>query len=170
MRGKASLTCWSSRPPRDHPRVCGEKSTAPLQSLPARGSPPRMRGKDFLKPSELTVNGITPAYAGKSVYRSGLHRTEGDHPRVCGEKKRNNVHFRIISGSPPRMRGKGANFNVSRYSKRITPAYAGKRCLPAKARTMKRITPAYAGKRHGGGMYPSGGQDHPRVCGEKLRP
>ena len=32
------------------------------------------------------------------------------------------------------------------------------------------ITPAYAGKRGGEYVVQVAGQDHPRVCGEKLRP
>ena len=51
---------------KDHPRLCGEKSrTASAHRLPA-GSPPPMRGKEFLWIMPTPVFRITPAYAGKS--------------------------------------------------------------------------------------------------------
>ena len=55
-----------SQPTRDHPRVCGEKSTRIAPKNCGSGSPPRMRGKDGVNDSAQAVTGITPAYAGKS--------------------------------------------------------------------------------------------------------
>ena len=52
-------------PSGDHPRVCGEKPTRPFSQAPARGSPPRMRGKGLVHQQPETALGITPAYAGK---------------------------------------------------------------------------------------------------------
>ena len=37
----------------DHPRVCGEKSDASMKKTAAEGSPPRMRGKVTIQPSEV---------------------------------------------------------------------------------------------------------------------
>ena len=76
-------------------RLCGEE-----------GSPPRMRGKAEDGTTTKTYTGITPAYAGKSrtAGRQGARR--GDHPRVCGEKRRSFAQFAGNRGSPPRMRGK----------------------------------------------------------------
>ena len=91
----------------DHPRVCGEKSKYRLQINWWLGSPPRMRGKEQAAVQMGVRLGITPAYAGKSVHRSGLHRTEGDHPRVCGEKIYPLLAIASPLGSPPRVRGKG---------------------------------------------------------------
>ena len=71
---------------KDHPRVCGEKRQGNMNKEVKVGSPPRMRGKVSVHSAFSPFVRITPAYAGKSVHRSGLHRTEGDHPRVCGEK------------------------------------------------------------------------------------
>ena len=72
--------------------------------------------------------GITPAYAGKSnSHTMRLHST-WDHPRVCGEKKREIAAGRDVAGSPPRMRGKVLPvFHTARITG-ITPAYAGKSC------------------------------------------
>ena len=51
---------------RDHPRVCGEKLDVFDTDKSHLGSPPRMRGKAFLRQCRNRCVGITPAYAGKS--------------------------------------------------------------------------------------------------------
>ena len=70
----------------DHPRVCGEK----------------LRFIMFIQ----TAIGITPAYAGKSMYRTTETLCCRDHPRVCGEKPVAMHSCTMTRGSPPRMRGK----------------------------------------------------------------
>ena len=69
----------------DHPRACGENSSAQAFTSAARGSPPRMRGK----PSEYLVKQvqerITPAHAGKTERRCSRQPKNSDHPRACGE-------------------------------------------------------------------------------------
>ena len=50
----------------DHPRLCGEKIREKRQRVDRVGSPPPMRGKDFLLPRRAGLVRITPAYAGKS--------------------------------------------------------------------------------------------------------
>ena len=111
---------------RDHPRVCGEKvSQRPFRAVSA-GSPPRMRGKGVHGVLQELCCGITPAYAGKSLF-SGLYiRINGDHPRVCGEKRSSLAHGRYRMGSPPRMRGKVLSGLATWLPIGITPAYAGK--------------------------------------------
>ena len=52
---------------KDHPRLCGEKLHEAESVIREEGSPPPMRGKDLLVVQPCTANGITPAYAGKSV-------------------------------------------------------------------------------------------------------
>ena len=52
---------------RDHPRVCGEKSPDSSCNISRTGSPPRMRGKGLIMALKKTYEGITPAYAGKSM-------------------------------------------------------------------------------------------------------
>ena len=92
--------------------------------------------------------GITPAYAGKSIWPGCYWYQPGDHPRVCGEESQKKLLSAPVSGSPPRMRGRAAAFSVPELVTGITPAYAGKsRCRLAKAQ---------------------GYGDHPRVCGEEL--
>ena len=44
--GKSSSINWRDNRKEDHPRACGEKTVVDLAAKAARGSPPRMRGKD----------------------------------------------------------------------------------------------------------------------------
>ena len=132
---------------RDHPRVCGEKGFGEDDYTRREGSPPRMRGKVGWSAERSGPEGITPAYAGKRSGLSGLALSDGDHPRVCGEKPVA-MHTRMTSaGSPPRMRGKAASACLTSFQTGITPAYAGKSTRPCSS------------------IVQYG--DHPRVCGEK---
>ncbi len=107
-----------------------------------------MRGKESRRSMELATRRITPAYAGKRDRRLSRKEHSQDHPRVCGEKDSDSVNGGRMSGSPPRMRGKGADGKGFAFFKGITPAYAGK-SLPINRRKNRRW-------------------DHPRVCGEKA--
>ena len=71
---------------RDHPRVCGEKWLNLMNEKREQGSPPRMRGKGNLYLLDGVLDGITPAYAGKSAATPNVEA--------------------FYEGSPPRMRGK----------------------------------------------------------------
>ena len=106
-----------------------------------------MRGKADSNRIRRNRNRITPAYAGKSaeLYQWGMDN--GDHPRLCGEKKPSWSGQACMAGSPPPMRGKAVRHAVSVADHGITPAYAGKR--------FDAIT------------VPDEDGDHPRLCGEK---
>ena len=91
---------------------------------------------------------ITPACAGKRRLSAKTASRSRDHPRVCGEKLVQFVHFRCPKGSPPRVRGKDPDAERGCERGGITPACAGKRSARSAA--------CLAGK------------DHPRMCGEKL--
>ena len=124
--GKRDKAGLPFAPVRDHPRVCGEKTSASSLFNTAAGSPPRVRGKELRVETCFSHDGITPAYAGKRVSRSRAKTGEWDHPRVCGEKKFTFDAGKLIPGSPPRMRGKALDLNLLTASLGITPAYAGK--------------------------------------------
>ena len=133
----------------DHPRVCGEKVSVSAVYVVSAGSPPRVRGKvDFWRWDFLHQR-ITPACAGKSTIKACNTALSKDHPRVCGEKFNVSAGVMTTPGSPPRVRGKGMIAHGSALSTRITPACAGK------SRDQRRPTARV--------------EDHPRVCGEKLR-
>lgn len=107
--------------------MCGEKCEAYARIHGMVGSPPRMRGKALENGGGSLDVRITPAYAGKSM----CHRTRcacpWDHPRVCGEKRKDRLDYYVPQGSPPRMRGKARPQTTRRVLPGITPAYAGKR-------------------------------------------
>ena len=107
-----------------------------------------MRGKVTRWPFSMSVTGITPAYAGKRLMLCHRPRPRGDHPRVCGEKRRTAKSWIPLQGSPPRMRGKV--------------------CCAGLHHLIHGITPAYAGKRDSPGQLAGRCRDHPRVCGEKA--
>ena len=91
--------------------------------------------------------GITPAYAGKSIFQPSVYEVDGDHPRICGEKVMAPRRYEVGGGSPPHMRGKG-QFHTGVIA-------------------MTGITPAYAGKRRRRCRRACRWRDHPRICGEK---
>ena len=85
-----------------------------------------MRGKGGLAGDELSRDGITPAYAGKSTEREDKVAERKDHPRICGEKMLYIGIGRTLVGSPPHMRGKVVHALGFVVGVGITPAYAGK--------------------------------------------
>ena len=107
-----------------------------------------MRGKGKAERTLMGRDGITPAYAGKSVWYYPTRAATQDHPRLCGEKRPRLLRFCSVHGSPPPMRGKALDKPFSQRRCRITPAYAGKReVCTDRTRSTK---------------------DHPRLCGEKA--
>ena len=107
-----------------------------------------MRGKVLERNRKLLHHGITPAYAGKRRTGKLCRGWAKDHPRVCGEKSDGLKLTVSISGSPPRMRGKGDEVWRQLDELGITPAYAGK-SIPLDPPIQRT-------------------EDHPRVCGEKV--
>ena len=106
-----------------------------------------MRGKGCCHHPVILVDGITPAYAGKSRARRTASSTSWDHPRVCREKYGRFDRRCSRAGSPPRVRGKEKHHPFLPEQHGITPACAGK------SATLSRMVKY---------MW-----DHPRVCGEK---
>ena len=106
-----------------------------------------MRGKGDEFNVFRSINGITPAHAGKSAQIFRPCGEQWDHPRTCGEKDPANATLLVRAGSPPHMRGKVA--------------------IPAALRNVGGITPAHAGKSCTHGVICFFHGDHPRTCGEK---
>ena len=93
-------------PRRDHPRLCGEKTSNFDFQTGTVGSPPPMRGKVL--------------FTFQKVMRLR------DHPRLCGEKLPCFFVRPDFLGSPPPMRGKVFQSFTQSPNFGITPAYAGK--------------------------------------------
>ena len=117
---KLALARWAcrysdARPPRKTDGVLLESEL-----------PPHMRGKVTEIGTKIIPYGITPAYAGKSLYLRTTSATMRDHPRICGEKIAGSMDARLTIGSPPHMRGKEYELRTLPRWQRITPAYVGK--------------------------------------------
>ena len=67
--GKTTALRASESRVRDHPRACGENGTGERCVQASVGSPPRMRGKLVFVFFEYLDGGITPAHAGKTLFR-----------------------------------------------------------------------------------------------------
>ena len=126
----------------------GEKTKGAGPEKSGLGSPPRGRGKVGHSVISTISSGITPAWAGKSLFDMVINSLLEDHPRVGGEKFQKPIDMLQDMGSPPRGRGKVLEFALVFRWCRITPAWAGKRLLPSWRDTRE--------------------WDHPRVGGEKL--
>ena len=85
-----------------------------------------MRGKEMPLGQGVLHFRITPAYAGKRLFRHPFSSLKRDHPRLCGEKIEERNPSDYVLGSPPPMRGKAPSWLGIKISDGITPAYAGK--------------------------------------------
>ena len=86
-----------------------------------------MRGKAISGFFGVSVQGITPAYAGKS-------------------KTIKKPHYHVL-GSPPPMRGKGSQTAPVFQIIRITPAYAGKRFFRKSKKNIGKDHPRLCGEK-----------------------
>ena len=132
----------------DHPRRCGENPDMKGFVTKAQGSPPQVRGKLWVFLPFFYAFRITPAGAGKTQNDEDKQYKCQDHPRRCGENFKKHGLMKVISGSPPQVRGKPVVKNASSRDSGITPAGAGK------------TLPTWI-------MWPTC-WDHPRRCGENL--
>ena len=83
--GKTGCRDATGKSRKDHPRRCGENSPSSAKKAAAGGSPPQVRGKLNDLDIDEKVAWITPAGAGKTVYRFCFCLFLQDHPRRCGE-------------------------------------------------------------------------------------
>ena len=71
------------------------------------------------------IVGITPAYAGNTVYYTECGGHYRDHPRLRGEHTWNTAVYNVQMGSPPPTRGTPSSVSLVFVLGGITPAYAG---------------------------------------------
>ena len=144
--GKTSVTNAGKPFVSDHPRMRGEDRSVWWLWLCVLGSPPHARGRLFNNKVSQSRLGITPACAGKTIFRPFRSRATGDHPRMRGEDDQPPVDKLAESGSPPHARGRRNVHHALAPEPGITPACAGKT-------VMKTPIGVYTG-------------DHPRMRGE----
>ena len=90
---------------RDHPRLRGEYILVVLHTHVDPGSPPLTRGILTTRDRTITVDGITPAYAGNTRRSGAYFRPFQDHPRLRGEYIVALFGTVPVQGSPPLTRG-----------------------------------------------------------------
>ena len=134
---------------RDHPRGCGEKTSASAASRRPMGSSPRVRGEGLRRCALMPLPGIIPAGAGRRLWQPFRPPFLWDHPRGCGEKPSSVTTIGKQAGSSPRVRGEAP--------------------LPKVARCLSGIIPAGAGRSKKTTSWWWCARDHPRGCGEKCR-
>ena len=88
----------------DHPRMCGKDPIKLAVISSMLGSPPHVRERPITLSADLYEAGITPACAGKTSFRNGLHTATRDHPRMCGKDDIAEVSKGTKKGSPPHVR------------------------------------------------------------------
>ena len=130
--------------------MCGEQPFGGRSVGLCQGSPPRVRGTVLHGKLRKMCIRITPACAGNRACLPGTASSMWDHPRVCGEQFLPDLPCKSRIGSPPRVRGTVCLRRGGHIPPGITPACAGNR-QPRPARTTRP-------------------QDHPRVCGEQIKP
>jgi len=134
----------------DHPHACGEKDRTTRPRGRKTGSSPRVWGKACSPPPRRTGMRIIPTRVGKSACSRGPSRAPPDHPHACGEKPRSKNFLIIVSGSSPRVWGKGRPLPEPVKAPRIIPTRVGKRAVYLPPRMIS--------------------SDHPHACGEKTAP
>src|SRR5690554_1566856 len=128
--------------------MCGDHQCVVELLPPSLGSPPHVRGPHYHMIMRFFRLGITPACAGTTGSGCHLHRVYRDHPRMCGDHQATFTDPRVISGSPPHVRGPHASFLINQDDCGITPACAGTTLM-----TKNLETPSW---------------DHPRMFGDHL--
>ena len=90
----------------DHPRMRGEDPTNCANLLRGAGSPPHARGRPADTRWHRGGRRITPACAGKTIFRKLSNFLDEDHPRMRGEDVYGKCLRIFPLGSPPHARGR----------------------------------------------------------------
>ena len=88
--------------------------------------------------------GITPACAGKSFFTGLEHLSDGDHPRMRGEKFSPNPEAYKTKGSPPHARGKAGKLHRIYIPARDHPRMRGEKRWWQKSLVRCRGSPPHA--------------------------
>ena len=171
----------------DHPRMCGEHGVHIDNVVASPGSSPHVRGAHTSKTLRTAHVGIIPACAGSTCPPYCKIRKNWDHPRMCGEHRRDHETVDTLAGSSPHVRGARGATLVGSGCRGIIPACAGSTTPPIS------VTDPSAGssphvrgalrvlRQHGdaAGIIPACAgstcrirsplprlRDHPRMCGE----
>ena len=132
-RGRSIPACAGetprSRPPAlrpgVYPRVCGGNILRQAVARDGRGLSPRVRGKQWQKPTKRRGPRSIPACAGETVLSSYPPRQPRVYPRVCGGNRAGKHLALAEEGLSPRVRGKHSAWDMTVYPAGSIPACAG---------------------------------------------
>ena len=132
----------------DHPRVHGEQLPGHLAGAVPLGPSPRARGaveRQLVAPAHP---GTIPACTGSSAGREGATPGLGDHPRVHGEQRMNQLQAQVAWGPSPRARGAAATVWTHVQTYGTIPACTGSRPRPTRSPLCRRDHPRVHGEQH----------------------
>ena len=124
--GKTRSTAAKMTSGRAHPRSRGENRGRLRGGVCVWGSSPLTRGKQAGDATRSLFDGLIPAHAGKTCWRSRRGVGSGAHPRSRGENN-SGLSFRPYwAGSSPLTRGKLHPKTGKPLDDGLIPAHAGK--------------------------------------------
>ena len=167
------------------PRMRGEQVRQLARDF-SRGSPPHMRGTQYIVDPYTVDERITPAYAGNTPTTISRGPSSQDHPRICRGAQSSPAQKFSGEGSPPHTRGALLGVLLFMPILKIIPAYAGNTARPAgesgevgspprmlgtlervpRLPYTRRIIPTYAGSTLCRWWPTCSTRGHPLVCGE----
>ena len=130
-----------------HPRSRGENATHWAIAEIRAGSSPLTRGKLVGGETELSIPGLIPAHAGKTVGQGTPTVGHRAHPRSRGENPLHPDSQPLHAGSSPLTRGKRCRPVVKLSECGLIPAHAGKTSImPAGMAVVRGSSPLTRGK------------------------
>ena len=164
--GNTVETVVNSLPERGSPpRVRGILMNLCLQTL-LIGSPPRVRGIRLPIRIKMFLSRFTPACTGNTMQPQTKMALNAVHPRVYGEYFMRLCVYITFNGSPPRVRGIRQRKRGMKMTDRFTPACTGNTLEKLNANNQPRFTPACTGNTDNKAGEVGQGTVHPRVYGE----
>ncbi len=148
VRGTRNTRYDESHNGRFIPACAGNAGQYRMTRSPHDGSSPRVRGTRFAQTWQAARLRFIPACAGNALCRLRYQAGISVHPRVCGERFRNDPSELIHFGSSPRVRGTPFKPCELVLHRRFIPACAGN--APPALRGCGSVSV------------------HPRVCGERA--
>ena len=152
---------------KDHPHAYGDKKSTAVRKRSLSGSSPRVWGQEACSCSIGSNDRIIPTRMGTSNGdENGMIEIQ-DHPHAYGDKTMQTAHFRLKTGSSPRVWGQGIKSLIFGMHSRIIPTRMGTSCESASAEQTLRDHPhAYGNKRSRGLRHRTTKGSSPRVWGQ----
>ncbi len=124
--GRTTSADPQSAPGQAHPRLRGADFFAWAQKAGYTGSSPLTRGGPLEVEAPVGVDGLIPAYAGRTKSWRGLLIRMGAHPRLRGADRFTPNGKSVVEGSSPLTRGGRGRRTRLLLRLGLIPAYAGR--------------------------------------------